>query len=94
MVKKRRDEDVTSGIRLNEKYEEKVRSSSIIEMSRHSGDNLTKKVVEDSIVDNPDQIDKTDTVLSKNVVKEDRKEKRIQLKTVIDWGKRRDIEKK
>ena len=41
VVKKRRYEDITSGIRLNEKYGEKVSSSSIIEMSRHSDDNLT-----------------------------------------------------
>ena len=63
-------------------------------MSRHSDDNLTKKIVEDSIVDNPDQIDETGTVVSKNAVEEDRKGKRVKLKTVIDWGKRRDIEKK
>ena len=71
VVKKRRDKDVTSGIKLNEKYGEKVSSSSTIEMSRHSDDNLTKKIVEDSIVDNPDQIDETDTVVSKNAAEED-----------------------
>ena len=50
---------MTSGIKLKEKYEGKVGSSSVIEMSRHSDDNLTKKIVEDSIVGNPDQIDET-----------------------------------
>ena len=71
----------------------KVSSSSIIEMSRHSDDNLTKKIVEDSIVDNSDQIDEIDTVLSQNVVEEDRKEKRVKLKTVIDWGKEEILKK-
>ena len=57
VVRKQRDEDITSGIKLNEKYEEKVSSSSVIEMSSPSemtspDDNLTKKIVEDSIVDN------------------------------------------